>query len=136
MRLLGLDIGDRRIGVAMSPESPRLAVPYTTIECKDTESAQKELVSLFKREGVQEVIYGLPVAPDGGCGEQAQKVVRFVEGLSRLTDVKLIPRNERFTSHAAQKSMREIGVKKKNKRKLEDRLAAVIILQGYLDSLP
>jgi putative Holliday junction resolvase len=120
----------------MSPDSPRLAVPYTTIECRDVKSAQRELASLFKREGVREVIYGLPVASDGGCGEQALKTIRFIEGLSRLTDVKLIPHNERFTSHAAQKSMRDIGMGKKRKRKLEDRLAAVIILQGYLDSLP
>ncbi len=136
MRILGLDIGDRRIGVAMSPESPKLAVPYTTVEYSDEDEGLRQLVDLFRKEGVKDVVYGLPVAPDGGSGEQAKKVEAFIVRLSKMTSVNLIPRNERFTTHAAKQSMVGVVRKKKNKKKLVDRLAAVIILQGYLDSIP
>ena len=134
MRILGLDIGNRRIGVAMSPESPAIAVPYMTIEYHDEEDAIRRLRELFVKEEVKQVVYGSPVAMDGGMGEQALIVDRFIGKLSTDSQIEFIARNERYTSHAARKSMFEMGTKRKNRKKLVDRLAAVIILQGYLDS--
>ncbi len=135
MRILGLDIGNRRIGIAMSPETPRIAVPYLTIEYTDEQDAIRRLKELFAKEEVAQVVYGMPVAMDGGMGEQALITDRFVKKLAEGSTIEFIPRNERYTTHAARKSMFDLGMKRKNRKKLVDRLAAVIILQGYLDSL-
>jgi putative Holliday junction resolvase len=133
MRSLGLDIGDRRIGVALSDPDGILASPFSVIECRD-ESLDIEAISdIITKQQVGQVVVGLPRSLDGSLGPQAEKVREFVGKLSEQLKVPLDYRDERLTTVMAQRLKRASGGKKGRKKVSDDAQAAAIILQSYLD---
>jgi len=129
-RSLGLDIGDRRIGVAMSDPQGILASPLTIIDRTDEPSDINAILTIIEQHEVGVVIAGLPLSLDGSVGPQAQKVSGFIRELSKHTRVPVESRDERLTTVSAQRLMRTLGKPRKTR---DDAVAAALILQEYLD---
>jgi len=133
MRSLGLDIGDKRIGVALSDPGGILASPFAVINRRDESRDIEAIVDIIGRQGVERVIVGLPLSLDGSSGKQAEKVKAFTRGLCEQTQVPVEYRDERLTTVMAGRLKRAAGGKKTEKKARDDAQAAAIILQGYLD---
>jgi putative Holliday junction resolvase len=132
-RVIGLDVGERRIGVALSDASARLATPLTTIGAVPLALAVERIGRLCAEHMAVAVVVGLPLTLRGEVGPQAQAVQRFAEALGQALDLPIHFFDERLTTAAADQLLREMGVKPE-KRKLQlDQVAASIILQDYLD---
>jgi putative Holliday junction resolvase len=133
MRLLGLDVGDKTIGVALSDESATLASGLHTIRRTGLQKDLRELAGLARDREVETVVVGLPRSLDGSEGPQARKVLAFVEALRRAVQVPIVTWDERFTTVAAENALIEGGVSRGRRKGLVDKVAAVLILQNYLD---
>ena len=129
---MALDVGNKRIGVALSDELQILAQPLYTIHRKGIERDIEEIVKIINDNNVEEVIVGLPKNMDGTTGFQGEKTIKFAEVLRQSTDRPLIMWDERMTTISARRIMIENDVKKKLKKNLVDTIAAVVILETYL----
>ena len=129
-RSLGLDIGDRWIGVAMSDPQGILASPHTIISRTDESSGINAILAIIDQNQVEAVVVGLPLSLKGSIGLQAEKVQGFVQKLSAHTKVPIEYRDERLTTVEAQRLMR---MTKKGRKDRDDAVAAALILQEYLD---
>ena len=134
MRVLGLDVGDIRIGVALSDETATLASGLPTLTRVGPRKDVKALARIVREREVGEVVVGMPWRLDGTVGSQAEKVLAFVEALRRAVGVPVTLWDERLTSVAADELLAEAGVRRKHRKGKIDRAAAVLILQGYLDT--
>ena len=131
-RILGLDIGDRWLGLAISDPLEILASPLTVVERNNDNRKDIEAISgTIKRLDVERLVVGLPLSMDGSMSEQANKVQDFVDKLSEYIDLPIEIRDERLSTVTAQRLLRERDPKKSIGR--DDAAAAAIILQGYLD---
>jgi putative Holliday junction resolvase len=136
-RHLGLDVGDRRIGVALSDETATLASALTTVTRSGGRKDAALVADLARRHEVAAVVVGLPLNMDGTLGRQAEKVLGFVEGLRRrLGPVPVVTRDERLTTVEAELMLRAAGMGWKERKGVVDQVAAVVILQEYLDERP
>ena len=136
MRILGLDIGDKRIGVAVSDPLGMLARPLLVLENSGEESTIKELLKLVEQYQAECIIVGLPLAMDGGLGLQAEKIKTLAEKLKLTIQVPLEYRDERGTTAEAKSILEDTGKKKKGsfvKKGSYDAIAAAVILQSYLN---
>ena len=129
-RSLGLDIGDRWIGVAMSDPQGILASPLTIIRRTDEPSDINAILAIIDQNQVGAVVAGLPLSMKGSIGSQAEKVQGFVQELSGHTKIPIEYRDERLTTVEAQRLMK---MTKKGRRDRDDAVAAALILQEYLD---
>lgn len=129
-RSLGLDIGDRRIGVAMSDPQGILASPLTIINRTDELSDIDAILAIVDQNQVEVVVVGLPLSMNGSIGPQAEKVQDFARQLSRHTKMPIEFRDERLTTVTARRLMKMTG---KDRKSRDDAMAAALILQSYLD---
>jgi len=136
VRYLGLDVGDVRIGVALSDETATLASGLATLERVGPRKDVKAVAAMVREHAVDEVVAGIPWRLNGTLGPQGEKVMGFVEALRRGLKVPVVTWDERFTTVAADELLAEAGVRRRDRKARIDRAAAVLILQGYLDSLP
>jgi len=134
VRILGLDIGERRIGVAVSDETGIIARGLETIDRKNEYSAVEKISELIKKYNAEKVVYGMPYKKDGSVGEQGEKTLSFVSQFSDCADVEFIRWDERYSTKEATRTLIKGNVKRKKRKTLKDKLSAIIILQGYLDS--
>lgn len=135
MRILGIDYGRRRIGLAISDEAGFLARPLDPYQ--RTHSLRKDLEYLARQAREAEagtIVVGLPLNMDGSKGEMAVEVEEFVGQLHELMKIAVVVFDERLTSSEAERVLLEGNVKRKDRKRLRDGLAATLILQGYLDS--
>jgi putative Holliday junction resolvase len=149
MRSLGLDIGDKRTGVAMSDSEGLLAVPLTVIANQSEDTTIVDIIELVEQHRIERIVVGLPRSLSGNLGQQADKVTAFVEKLRNavatlnevkgkqphLTRVDIQLWDERFSTVAAEKLMVRAGSKRNKRNEHRDALSAAFILQGFLDSL-
>lgn len=135
-RYMGLDIGDRWIGVALSDPSGILASPFTILRRSEDLTDLKAINNLIDEHGVGRVIVGLPRSMDGSLGRQAEKVKDFAGKLSGHIQPPVEFRDERLTTVSARRLMREAGAKKSKRSRRDDAIAAAVILQGFLDEKP
>jgi putative Holliday junction resolvase len=133
VRYLGLDVGDKRIGVALSDESAILASGLDTVTRVGPRKDPKAIAALVRQHEAQEVVVGLPRTLDGGIGPQAQKVLEFIEDLRAVVKVPVVPWDERFTSVVANQALVEAGVSRRDRKISVDKVSAILILQSYLD---
>ena len=137
-RALGIDVGDRRIGLALSDSGGILASPLIILE-RMTESADIEaILKIAKEREAEQIIVGLPRLMNGDIGPQAQKVQAFTEALRSHTQIPIEYRYERLTTVTAQRLHQESGFKKKNRNNRNiryDAMAAAVILQDYLEEV-
>jgi len=130
-RILGLDVGDIRIGVALSDPQGILASPLTIINREDESVAFKAIIDIIRQNEVGRIITGLPLSMDGSLSKQADKVKDFVMELRRHTEVPVEFRDERLSTIEAKRMVQE--VRKTSKKTRYDAMAAALILQWYLD---
>ena len=131
--LLGLDVGDIRIGVALSDELGVAAHPLCTLTRKNRKVdliAIADLVSIHK---VERIIIGLPISLDGSIGSQAEKVQKFAQRLEHVIDIPIEFQDERFTTAEAEDILQELNKDTQEQKELIDEVAAVIILTDYLN---
>lgn len=132
-RYLGVDLGTRRIGVAVSDELGLTAQPLPTLELRTEDDALAAIRGLIDRYGVQEVVVGLPKNMNGTLGPAAEKALAFARRLEEGGSAKVTMWDERLTSRAAERLLIEADVRRAKRRRTVDRVAAVLILQGFLD---
>jgi putative Holliday junction resolvase len=128
---LSLDIGDKRIGVALSDPEGILASPFTIIHRRDDAADIEAIIGMVNQKEVGQIIIGLPRSMDGSIGKQAEKVKAFTEELRRHTKVPMDFRDERLSTVSAKRLAREAG--KRQGKSEDDAIAAAIVLQSYLD---
>ncbi len=133
---MGLDLGARTCGVALSDIMGMIASPVETIRFAedDYETACGRVVELIKANNVKKVVLGLPKHMNGDVGVRGEISIKFKEMLLEKADVEVILWDERLTTVSAQKSMIASNMNRKKRHRMVDTMAAVIILQGYLDS--
>ncbi|MBS5988404.1 Holliday junction resolvase RuvX [Anaerococcus hydrogenalis] len=132
-RIMGLDLGDKTIGVALSDPFFITAQAYLTIKRKKTSLDIKKLVDIIKEKEVNLIIIGLPKNMNNTLGPQAMKVISFVDLLKKETDIDIKYQDERMTTIQSDKVLMDMSVKRENRKKYIDKIAASFILQTYLD---
>lgn len=135
MRILGLDVGDKTIGVALSDPLGFTAQGITTIRRKTEGIDIQELKKICEEYGVEKIVSGLPKNMNGTLGPQSEKVVDFCNKLKEALNLDIIMWDERLTTVAAHRVMLEADLSRSKRKKLVDKIAATYILQGYLDSI-
>jgi putative Holliday junction resolvase len=134
-RVLALDVGERRIGVAMSDPAGLLAAPLTTLKAEPRVRALSQIVALVTEHAVDVVVIGLPLTMSGEVGPQAQVVQTFANNLEAALGHKVQLFDERLTSVVAEQMLRDLGIKPEKRKARIDEVAASIILQDYLDHI-
>ncbi len=134
MRILGLDVGSKTIGVAVSDELNLIAQGVTTLKRKGKRLDIKELLRMIEELKVEKVVVGLPKNMNGSLGPSAKMVLSLIEELKKFVDLPIITWDERLSTVAAQKALLEADVSRKKRKQVIDKVAALLILQGYLDS--
>ncbi|HHV99273.1 MAG TPA: Holliday junction resolvase RuvX [Clostridiaceae bacterium] len=136
MRIMGIDYGDSRIGIAVSDPFGWTAQGVETINSKGSEGKVLDrIIELIKQYNVEKIVVGYPRNMNGTIGPRAEKTDQFIKLLSARTDIDIIRWDERLSSVAANRTMHEIGTKTAKKKAIVDQIAACYILQGYLDSI-
>ncbi len=133
-RVLGLDLGDVRIGVAISDERRRLAVPLGTVHT-GAPADLKAIASLVREHGVTLVVVGHPLLLSGEAGGQARHAEAFADALRGFLGIEVVLHDERLTTVEADRALRAAGADGRRRRRVVDRSAATILLQAYLDGL-
>jgi putative Holliday junction resolvase len=133
MRILGLDLGKKRMGIAISDELGWTAQGLETFERQDINKDIDHLAHLIKNYGAEELVVGLPRDQYGELGPAANEVLAFVELCKKSFGIPITTWDERFTTVAATRSLLEADLSRKKRKKVIDKVAAVLILQGYLD---
>ena len=134
MRILALDVGDKRIGVAISDELEIAAHSLTTIHRSDRNRDFASIRQIIEEYNVEEIVVGMPVMMNGTMGIQGEKVSKFVEELKREITVPVIFMDERLSTRFVEKVLIDADVSRKKRGKVIDKLAAVVILQDYMSS--
>ena len=135
MRIIGLDVGDKTIGVAMSDELGITAIPLTVIS--RTGSLKREIGEirrLVEEHGVGCIVVGMPFMLDGSKGIQAEKVEAFVEELRRRLRVPIATWDERFTTAEVERILIASDQSREKRKKVIDKMAAAVMLRSYMDS--
>lgn len=134
MRILCLDVGDVRIGVAVSDALGMAAHGLKTIDRASCMPALKAVIEEYQEE-IGSILVGLPKMMSGSVGIQGEKVLAFVEELKSSLQLPVIMWDERLSTVSAEKALLEAGLSREKRKGLRDKVAAVIILQSYLDSI-
>jgi putative Holliday junction resolvase len=133
-RCLGLDVGERRIGLAISDTSGRLATPYTAINRRGQEKDIAAILRVVSAEEIGTIVVGMPFSLNGSMGPQATWTLAFCEVLQAATPLPVETWDERYSSVEAARLLREAGAKPSRDKARLDASAAAVILQGYLDA--
>jgi putative Holliday junction resolvase len=133
MRILAIDYGEKRIGLAVSDEMGITARGISVIERKSRQADLDAVAAAVLEYGAGAIVVGYPLRLDGSAGIQCGKVDRFIASLEEIISVPVIAWDETLSTKEAEELMREAGVKRKKKRGMVDRIAAAVILQDYLD---
>jgi putative Holliday junction resolvase len=133
MRVLGIDFGERRIGIAISDPGGSFALPLTTLPRRDDASAVREIAALAREEGIGRIVVGEPLRADGSAGSAALRARGFAARLARETGLPVDTTDESLTSREADRKLAEAGVPPAKRAGKRDALAAQLLLQQALD---
>lgn len=134
-RVLGIDYGEVRIGLALSDSLRMVATPLETVDGKNQKSATRRIREILEEKKIRTVVVGLPLHMNGDFGELAQAATDFGEKLkSQVPGLEVVMWDERMSSAEAERGMRLSNTKAKRKKELRDQLAAQIVLQSWLDA--
>jgi putative Holliday junction resolvase len=135
-RVLGLDLGDVRIGVAVSDPDRRVAVPIGTVQVGRPPGELNAIASLVAEHDIVLVVLGDPVSMDGSRGSRAALATEFAEALRAFVSVPVVFQDERLSTVQADRSLRDAGVRGRDRRSSIDATAAQVILQAWLEAQP
>jgi putative Holliday junction resolvase len=134
-RALGLDIGSRRIGVALSDSAGTVATPYEVVDRSgDRGHDHLRIAALVDEAGADVVVVGVPLSLDGSIGPAAQAVLDEIDQLRGVLGAEIVTWDERLSTVEAQRSLRAGNVRKGKRRRVVDQVAATVILQSWLDA--
>lgn len=133
MRTMALDVGSKRIGVALTDPLGMLAQPYTMIKRISDSLAVDEIITIIQERSVDELVVGLPRRTDGKEGPEAQGVREFAALISEQSSIPLVFYDERLTTVGAQQVLLEADLSRAKRKQVVDQVAASLILQGYLE---
>ena len=134
-RSVALDLGTRRIGVALSDSGGTVATPYETVHrTGDRGRDHRRIAEIVDEAGAEVLVVGLPVSLDGTVGPAARAILGEVDEIGAVVGVDVVTWDERLSTVQAERSMREMGVRKDRRRRIVDQLAATVILQSWLDA--
>ena len=133
MRIMALDVGTKRIGVALTDPLGMLAQPYTTVNRTDDKGTAEVIVDLLQEKNVVELVVGLPRRTDGSEGPEVQQVRQFVDCITEKWPGPVVWYDERLTTAGAEQVLVAADVSRAKRKKVVDQLAASLILQGYLE---
>jgi putative holliday junction resolvase len=136
MRILAVDYGTKRLGIAVSDEDCTIAFPVSVETVKSDADAIHRVVAIATEKHVGKIIVGLPRNMDGSEGPMAQQVQKFVANLQSSMSVPVEVLDERLTTVVAERSLLEGDLSRAKRKKIKDKIAAQVLLQGYLYSLP
>src|SRR5205085_3922088 len=134
-RVLGVDLGDARTGLAVSDELRMLAHPLETIESNSIETVVRRIKTIMSEKDIDCVVVGLPRNMDGSLGKSAGQAEHFVEKLRAMINCPVVTWDERLSTVAADRALLAAGKKTRQTKNIRDQVAAQIILQSYLDRL-
>ena len=134
-RLLGIDLGQARVGLAISDELGLLAHPLETFPAESSKNLMERIAAIVRERKIEQIVVGLPRNMDGSAGPAAEEALAFVEKLRTQSKCPVVTWDERLTTVAANRALHEAGRKTRGTRNQVDQVAAQIILQGYLDHL-
>jgi putative Holliday junction resolvase len=134
MRMLGLDLGDRRVGVAVSDPDGIIAQPLVQLEPRGRRDLVAAVARLVAQEGAGRVVVGMPLLADGTRGEQARRVEATVAALRQALEVPVVVWDERYSTQDAERALRAAGRRGTRRQGRLDMAAAAVILQAYLES--
>lgn len=138
MRIMGLDYGSKTVGVAVSDLLGMTAQPVETITRKEENKLRKtcaRIEELIREYEVTKIVLGLPKHMNDDIGDRAKKAIAFGEMLNRRTGLEIVMWDERLTTVEAEQTLIECNVRREDRKKYIDQIAAVFILQGYMDSV-
>ena len=138
MRILGLDFGSKTVGVAVTDPLGYTAQGVEIVRRKSPSKLRQTLArieELIEQYGVEKIVLGYPKNMNNTEGERCEKTKEFKEMLERRTGLEVVLWDERLTTVAADRSMMETGIRRENRKEYVDEIAAIFILQGYLDFL-
>ena len=135
MKLLGIDYGQRRIGVAASDETGTLALPLEQVDAEPLAGACERIAALARERGVERIVVGMPRNMDGTYGPAAEGVRAFMTKLKKFVPTEVVSWDERLSTAQAERAMLEADYSRKRRRALRDALAAQLILQNSLDAM-
>jgi putative holliday junction resolvase len=134
-RAVALDLGTRRIGVALSDSGGSVATPYETVHRSgDRERDHRRIAQLVDEAGAEVVVVGLPLSLDGSVGPAARAILHEVDERGATVGAEVVTWDERLSTVQAERSMQAMGVRKGDRRRIVDQLAATVILQSWLDA--
>lgn len=133
MRLMGLDVGDRRIGIALSDPLGLTAQGHSTLHRKSNDQVLETICRLCDEYEVGKIVVGLPLNMNGSLGPRAQLVQEWAEQLGERSGLEIVFWDERLSTVSAQRVLLEADLSRKKRKGLVDKIAAVYILQGFLD---
>jgi putative Holliday junction resolvase len=134
MRIFGLDVGSKTIGVDVSDELSLTAQGLTTLKRKVLKQDIKQLLKVIEENGVEKVVVGLPKNMNGSLGPSAEMVISLIGELKKFVDLPVVTWDERLSTVAAQRVLLEADMSRKKRKRVVDKVAAILILQGYLDN--
>lgn len=135
MKILSVDYGDKRTGIAVCDKNMILASPLCTIETGDREKLIDDITEIINKENIELIVVGLPKNMDGSEGFRAQECTEFADFLSEKSGIKCVMHDERLTTVSAHNYLSAVNKRGKARKSVVDRVSAVIILQDYIDSL-
>ena len=135
MRIMGLDVGDKTIGIAISDSLLMTAQGKTTLPRSGFDAVARHLHALAEEYEVHRIVVGNPLHMDGKASRQGDKIMQFARKLGKALDLPVVFWDERLTSVAAEEHLEEMGLNWRERRKHVDKIAAMFILQSYLNSL-
>lgn len=133
MRIMGLDYGTKRIGIAISDGLLITAQGHDSLQRKDLERDLNEIKRIIDEYGVAEIVIGLPLNMNGTPSAKSEEVAGFMDSLSKVTGLPIRTWDERLTSVQADRALLEADMSRRKRRGLSDKVAAQLILQNYLD---
>jgi len=131
-RILALDLGEKRVGVALSDTLQMFAHPYKTIRWRGINSFLNELEQIIQSDDIETVVVGMPYTLKGGYSKKTNEVAEIIETLKERLSIPVIGMDERFTTKMAQQALKTVGKKSSKQRQRIDQIAAVFILESYL----
>jgi putative Holliday junction resolvase len=134
MRSMGIDPGQRRVGIAVSDEEGELASPRGTIVRTDDAQVVRELTQKARELGVERFVMGLPLRMNGMEGPEAKRARKLAQELERASGMSVVLWDERLTTMAAERQLRGVGMRGDKKKSTIDQAAATLLLQSYLDA--
>ena len=132
MRLMGIDFGDARVGIALSDPLMIMSQGYKTIQNDGTDGLYEEIVSIIKEKEVTKIVIGLPKNMDNSQGFRTEATMEFAEKLKTYTDVEIDFSDERLTTVSAHSFLNEMNVRGKKRKGAVDTLSAALILETYM----